>query len=194
MDLSNKQALKLPKYQSIKIVEAAEIFKIEKKTLIVSFRRHVAKIKVDQPYLDKHKPEVGGYFVRYEDGYESYSPKEPFESGYLSVEATVYAAKVGTSFGIAIEMLKDGYRVARKGWKGKGMWLRYIDPYAPHPDDSPEASPRNPYFKAWDNNSEAEGTMLPWIGMKTADNKFVPWLASQTDMLAEDWVIAEVAA
>jgi hypothetical protein len=71
----------------------------------------------------------------------------------------------------------------------EGMWLRYIDPYAPHPDDSPEASPRNPYFKAWDNNSEAEGTMLPWIGMKTADNKFVPWLASQTDVLSEDWQI-----
>lgn len=32
-------------------------------------------------------------------------------------------------------------------------------------------------------------TLLPWIGMKTADNKFVPWLASQTDVLAEDWMI-----
>jgi hypothetical protein len=31
--------------------------------------------------------------------------------------------------------------------------------------------------------------MLPWIGMKTADNKFVPWLASQTDVLSEDWQI-----
>jgi hypothetical protein len=33
--------------------------------------------------------------------------------------------------------------------------------------------------------------LLPWIGMKTADNKFVPWLASQTDILAEDWEIVE---
>jgi hypothetical protein len=31
--------------------------------------------------------------------------------------------------------------------------------------------------------------LLPWIGMKTADGKFVPWLASQTDLLANDWEV-----
>ena len=36
-----------------------------------------------------------------------------------------------------------------------------------------------------------KGNLLPWIGMKTADNKFVPWLASQTDMIAEDWEIVD---
>jgi hypothetical protein len=36
-----------------------------------------------------------------------------------------------------------------------------------------------------------EGTPIPWVGMKTADNKFVPWLASQTDILSEDWQIIE---
>ena len=70
--------VKLPQYQSIKIVEAAEIAKIEGQTMLLSFRKHVAKVEVDQTYLDKHQPQVGGYFVRYENGYESYSPKGPF--------------------------------------------------------------------------------------------------------------------
>lgn len=127
-------------------------------------------------YLDGGKPNTERF-----NGYVSWSPKEVFDKAYRPVS--------GLSFGLAIEALKQGKKIARTGWNGKGMWLRHIEPYAPHPDDSPAASPRNPYFKAWDNNAEAEGTMLPWIGMKTADNKFVPWLASQTDVLAEDWQI-----
>lgn len=98
----------------------------------------------------------------------------------------------GMNFGDAIGALKAGYRVAREGWNGKGMWLRMIHPYAPHPDTGGGAgSYSNPYFKAADNNPQAIGTMLPWIGMKTADNHFVPWLASQTDILAEDWMIVK---
>ncbi|EPK2688447.1 MULTISPECIES: DUF2829 domain-containing protein [Klebsiella] len=169
--------VKLPKYQSIKIVEAAKIAKIEGQVMLLSFRKHGTKVEVDQTYLDKHQPQVGGYFVRYENGYESYSPKEPFESGYLSVETTIHAAKTGASFGIAIEMLKDGHRVARKGWNGKGMFLRMVS--------------GKQYDVACGIARDLE--LAPWIGMKTADGKFVPWLASQTDMLAEDWVIVEVA-
>ena len=41
-----------------------------------------APFKVDFEYMRKHKPQVGGYFVQYEDGYKSFSPAEPFESGY----------------------------------------------------------------------------------------------------------------
>ena len=39
--------------------------------------------------------------------------------------------------------------------------------------------------------TDPAGTFIPWIGMKTADNAFVPWLASQTDMLSEDWIFVE---
>lgn len=79
--------------------------------------------------------------------------------------------------GIAIEMLKDGHRVARKGWNGKGMFLRMVS--------------GKQYDVACGIARDLE--LAPWIGMKTADDKFVPWLASQSDMLAEDWVIVEVA-
>lgn len=67
------------------------------------------------------------------------------------------------NFGRALEILKDGGRVARTGWNGKGMWLELQRP---------------------DANSKMT---LPYIFMKTAQGDLVPWLASQTDMLADDW-------
>lgn len=69
------------------------------------------------------------------------------------------------NFGEAIEALKQGYSVARKGWNGKGMWLSLQEP------------------------DELSKMTLPYIYMKTACDNQVPWLASQTDMLAEDWEI-----
>lgn len=69
------------------------------------------------------------------------------------------------NFGAALSVLKAGQRVARAGWNGKGMWLGLLAP-------------------------DTETTMtLPYIYMKTADENRVPWLASQTDMLAEDWAV-----
>lgn len=81
------------------------------------------------------------------------------------------------TFGEVIEALKQGNKVARTGWNGKGMWLSYLDPY------------HNKQFQLIEK--DIEGTFSPYIGMKTADNKYVPWLASQTDILAEDWIIVE---
>lgn len=80
------------------------------------------------------------------------------------------------NFGKAIENLKDGNKVARKGWNGKGMFLVYVS------------------SGEWSVNPEVHKSslhLLPWIGMKTADNKFIPWLASQSDVLAEDWEVIE---
>ena len=80
------------------------------------------------------------------------------------------------SFGDAVAALESGHKVARVGWNGKNMWLSYLDPYNNH------------QFTLCEKDG-AEGTYSPYIGMKTADNKYVPWLASQTDILAKDWVI-----
>ena len=92
------------------------------------------------------------------------------------------------SFGHAVELLKGGHRVAREGWNGKGMWLTMV-----HPDDDANVPPRPAYavYAVAGIVDDATNGCLPWIGMKTADNKFVPWLASQTDVLAEDWQIVE---
>lgn len=128
-----------------------------------------------------------GYLVEYQDGepntteykgYVSWSPKAQFDNAYQDVTK-------GVSFGHAIELLKGGHRVAREGWNGKGMWLMMV-----HPDDDAAVPPRPTYAVAGIVDDATNGC-LPWIGMKTADNKFVPWLASQTDVLAEDWQIVE---
>jgi hypothetical protein len=88
-------------------------------------------------------------------------------------------------FGKAVHAMKAGIRVCRSGWNGKGMWLGLV-----HPDDDDIVPPRPTYAVAGIAGYATNGC-LPWIGMKTADNKFVPWLASQTDVLAEDWQIAD---
>jgi hypothetical protein len=88
------------------------------------------------------------------------------------------------TFGWALVALReDGFRVARKGWNGKGMWLCYQAGY-----------PHGIAINA--NTARAtglpEGTVckfLPYIMMRTAQGDFVPWLASQTDILANDWEI-----
>jgi hypothetical protein len=80
-------------------------------------------------------------------------------------------------FGDAIRALKEGKRVARAGWNGKGMWLAHVTSYN---------------YLQGEATTQALGLeLLPWVGMKTADQKFVPWLASQTDILSEDWVVVD---
>lgn len=84
------------------------------------------------------------------------------------------------SFGVAVEALKKGCYVARAGWNGKGMYLFLIG------TDSTQ-----PGIGGWSftNGMNDNKQLLPFIAMKTADDKVVPWLASQTDLLADDWMI-----
>lgn len=84
------------------------------------------------------------------------------------------------TFGGAIEALKDGQKVARSGWNGKGMFLFLVK-------GSTFKVNRPPLLGIYE-----EGTEINYchhIDMKTADGSIVPWLASQTDVLAEDWMI-----
>lgn len=76
------------------------------------------------------------------------------------------------SFSVALTHLKANGRAARAGWNGKGMWICLIGP--------------EDYLL---EKEIGRARQLPWIGMKTADGHFVPWLASQTDLLANDWVL-----
>lgn len=86
------------------------------------------------------------------------------------------------NFGQAIEALKQGAKVARKGWNGKGMFLYYV--------------PANLYPASGNTLGTMKGVfkddMVPYgayIAMKTAQDNVVPWLASQSDVLAEDWIV-----
>jgi len=68
--------------------------------------------------------------------------------------------------GWAVAQLKSGHDVTRLGWNGKGMWLRLQTP------------------------DEYSKMTLPYVYLCTVKGRLVPWLASQTDLLAIDWELA----
>lgn len=74
----------LPQYQCHKKVGALKIAKLEG-NLLTPAETGFAPFIVEKEYLRKHSPEVGGYYVVYDDGYKSYSPAKPFEAGYTRV-------------------------------------------------------------------------------------------------------------
>lgn len=78
-------------------------------------------------------------------------------------------------FSAALTELKHFKRISREGWNGKGMYLLRVGPQDWNCD--------NDSF----DERESDLELCPFIVMKTADNKLVPWLASQTDILADDW-------
>ena len=86
------------------------------------------------------------------------------------------------NFGEAIELLKQGKKVARSGWNGKGMFVFLVP-------GSVFKVNRAPLLGIYPEGTEI--TYHAHIDMKTADNQIVPWLASQTDVLAEDWVVLD---
>ena len=118
-------------------------------------------------YLDGGAPNLEGYA-----GYVSWSPKEVFERAYRPTD--------GLTFGLAVEAMEMGKKVARAGWNGKGMFL-FLVPGSVFKVNRP------PLLGIYPEGTEV--TYCPHIDMKTADNKVVPWLVSQTDVLAEDWSI-----
>ena len=123
-----------------------------------------------------------GYLVEYLDGgkpnhpdhkgYISWSPKEQFDNGYTEV---VEKLNANLTFGEAIQFAKSGNKVSRSGWNGKGMFLFAIT--------------------SWDFDTDVSGVdnidTDAFICMKTAGNSLIPWLASQSDILAEDWMVID---
>jgi hypothetical protein len=82
--------IKLPRYQCHKQVWALKIEEImpardNDGALIVPADDAYADFEVDAAYIQKHKPEVGGYYVVYDDGYKSFSPAKAFEEGYTRI-------------------------------------------------------------------------------------------------------------
>ena len=81
-------------------------------------------------------------------------------------------------FSQALQLLKRGERVARSGWNGKGMFI-FLVPGSTFKVNRPPLMGIYP-----------EGTEVKYhahVDMKTADGQVVPWLCSQTDLLADDW-------
>lgn len=87
------------------------------------------------------------------------------------------------NFGEALEALRQGKKVARSGWNGRDMWIVLQEGY-----------PGGIAINA--NTARATGmpvgtvcSFRPYLMMRDAQGMFVPWLASQTDLLADDWEV-----
>lgn len=112
-----------------------------------------------------------GYKVRYPDGYESFSPKDVFEAAYRETDCL--------SFGLAIEAAKKGKRISRRGWNGKNQYVELAE----------RISYENAAHEVVNANHEAIGNKaLAFVGTSGVQ---LGWLASQADMLADDWMIVE---
>ncbi|WP_297232215.1 DUF2829 domain-containing protein [uncultured Flavonifractor sp.] len=124
----------------------------------------------DWPVPEGAKTEEG-YAVRYPDGYMSWSPKAVFEEAYRPTD--------NLNFGLAIEAAKKGKKISRAGWNGKGQYVQlatcisYTDP---------AGAVVNAEHKAVGNQA------LAFVGTSGVQ---LGWLASQADMLADDWTIVE---
>jgi hypothetical protein len=86
------------------------------------------------------------------------------------------------SFGSAIEALKQGYKVARTGWNGSGMFVYYV-PEASYPAQTGVAK-----------SHFGENAMVPYrayLALKTTQEDVATWVPSGSDALAEDWATVE---
>ena len=114
-----------------------------------------------------------GYAVLYEDGYKSWSPRSTFEDAYR---------KNGElNLGHVLMALNDGLRAARRGWNARGQFVFRVRG-STHIVDS-----RSPLAGAFPNGTRIEENAH--LRIKSAQGTTAPWVASQTDLLAEDWEI-----
>lgn len=171
------------------------VFKHYKRKGLSEMRPYVVGESMDGVSIsdaDKLLPTLeGGFIARNPANHDDkwYISKEYHEANLEEAleiaEEAVEAVKVfGLTFGQAISALKNGKKVERSGWNGKGMFLYYV--------------PANSYPASGNTLGTMKGVfendMVPYgayIAMKTAQNNVVPWLASQTDVLADDWQIVE---
>lgn len=115
-------------------------------------------------------PADDGYLVVYPDGYESWSPKEVFEEAYRPMK--------GMSFGLAIEAMKKGCKVARKG---KGQYIQFATGISYKTNDGDIVNCEHDVIG---------NTALAFVGTAGVQ---MGWLVSQADMLAEDWYIVQAS-
>jgi len=114
--------------------------------------------------------------------------KSDLHEANLMIEVVDGVRLEGMSFGGAIAALKQGHKVARKGWNGKGMWLILVE-------GQKEVSLREgSTYRTALNQEKCE--LLPHIDMWTVNAEgrramLCGWVASQTDILYEDWCIVE---
>lgn len=168
------------KYQSHKIVEAGIVTEfarrprdysitVEGDRTLMGVSRGVGD-RISEMANEASTTVVGGALMQYPDGYMSWSPRGPFEDGYREIGKATFSSALGG--------VKRGEKWARSGWNGKDMFIFLV------PGSHFKVN-RAPLLGIY-----PEGTEIDYhahIDMRTAQGQIVPWLASQSDMIAEDW-------
>lgn len=90
----------------------------------------------------------------------------------------ILGGEAAFDFSEALKYLKRGFKLARRNWNAKDQYIYFVDPL------------NNSHFEVLEKE-EMPGTLYPYLAIKTNYNGIVPWLASQTDLLANDWYFVE---
>lgn len=126
--------------------------------------------------------EEDGYLVEYKDGYKSWSPKSVFDEAYREVDSV--------NFGGAIDLLKAGLAVRRKGWNGKGMFIVKQVPSHIGAYIIPKMPSLPQYVK--DILMRRENPHIDYINQMliiNPDGRADSWVPSSSDVFAEDWEV-----
>jgi len=127
----------------------------------------------DSGFLVEHLSKTNGTTIEY-SGYISWMPTEEFFEHYRSSE--------NMNFGEALEFMKAGAKISRKGWNGKDMFL-FIVPGSTFKVNRP------PLLGIYPEDTEIN--YRPHIDMKTVNGEIVPWVASQSDLFESDWILVK---
>ncbi|MBE0438053.1 MAG: DUF2829 domain-containing protein [Methylomicrobium sp.] len=94
------------------------------------------------------------------------------------------------TFGLAIEAAKLGHKIARAGWNGKNMFVAYMPPLKLPAFNTQAPGPKVNHRTAKYIGEDTPLDCQPYFAMFNAQKQWIPgWVASQSDMLAEDWVV-----
>lgn len=153
----------MKKYLQVNLIEA------EQSNLETAFKY------LRWPIPSSEYPLQEGYLIKYEDGFESWCHKEKFEKANNR-------EIIALTFGHAIEAVKQGKKIAREGWNGKGMFVYYI--------------PANKYpfsTEAGKSLADEEGKVSynAYLAIKNVNGTVSTWVPSINDVLAEDWTIVD---
>lgn len=128
--------------------------------------------------------EEDGYLVEYQNGYKSWSPKSVFEEAYREVGPV--------NFGCAIDLLKSGVAVRRKGWNGKGLFIVKQVPSHIEGDIIPKMQSLPQIAK--DILMSRENPHIDYTNQMliiNPDGRADSWVPSSSDVFAEDWEVVD---
>lgn len=161
----------MKQYIGSKIIKAEPALRFSDGNKVMIVELHRDRTDEEKAFIGRAESCDMGYRVVYPDGYKSWSPRDVFEDAYRPTD--------NMNFGLAIEAAKMGKKIQRAGWNGKGQ---YVELAARISYVNAESSVINAEHAAIGNHA------LAFVGTSGVQ---LGWLASQADMLADDWRIVE---